>query len=85
MTMLNNIWKNRIAILKGVGNTLVKKKVIEEIAAERLNICNACPSKNAGCSIKDCCGICGCNLNFKTRSLESSCPKQKWQAVNIKS
>ena len=82
---LSDIWKNRIAILKGVGNTVIKRKVIEEIAKKRLSICNSCPSKNLNCNIKDCCGICGCNLGFKTRSLESSCPQQKWTAVNIKS
>ena len=34
--------------------------------------------------ISSCCSICGCSLKFKTRSLESSCPIDKWPALNDK-
>ncbi len=80
---LKLLWQNRIEILKGVGNSLVKTRVIEQIAAERLAICNECPSKNNGCKLKDCCGECGCHLAYKTRSIKSSCPLNKWEAINL--
>jgi len=28
-----------------------------------------------------CCGECGCSMGFKLRSLSSSCPIDKWEAV----
>jgi hypothetical protein len=84
MSKLNDIWENRKLILEGVGNFVAKNKVVEEIAKERAAVCKSCPSLNVGCkSVSDCCGICGCNIGLKTRSLKASCPQQKWKAVNI--
>lgn len=83
MSKLEDIWKNRMLILEGIGNFMAKKQVIEDIAKERFAICKSCPSLNLNCtSLADCCGICGCNLELKTRSLKSSCPQEKWQAIN---
>jgi hypothetical protein len=28
-----------------------------------------------------CCGLCGCKLGYKTRSMSSSCDINKWKAV----
>jgi hypothetical protein len=52
-----------------------------------MSICNECPDKKIdGCAalIKTCCNICGCSLEFKTRSLASACPIEKWPALDTK-
>jgi len=66
-------------IVDGYSN-LVKSKLgissekDEEVFKARREICNACPEKTA----LDRCGICGCPLPAKTRSLSSNCPDKKW-------
>tara|TARA_R100000541_G_scaffold13823_2_gene23182 strand:- start:6989 stop:7210 length:222 start_codon:yes stop_codon:yes gene_type:complete len=66
-------------IVNGYSN-LVKSKLgissekDEEVFIARREICNACPEKTA----LDRCGICGCPLAAKTRSLVSNCPDKKW-------
>jgi hypothetical protein len=55
-----------------------------------MTICKTCilyDEIGDGCMVKGtgpCCnqdkGGCGCSLEFKTRSLSSSCPKDKWLA-----
>lgn len=56
-----------------------------------MNICSSCElytkDSDDGCMVigtQPCCnqnlGGCGCSLKFKTRSLSSSCPKDKWDA-----
>jgi len=82
--MLSEIWKHKKEILEGVTNTLIKSKIVEDIATDRMDICNKCEEKKIdGCAamIKTCCNICGCSLEFKTRSLSSSCPVNKWPAL----
>lgn len=84
------IWKNKGQILEGVTNSIFKKEDIEEIAEERMKICELCPLldiKGDGCTMpgtQPCCnenmGGCGCSLAFKTRSLSSECPKGYWKA-----
>lgn len=83
---MDSIWKNRGKILFGIKNLLLRDKYIEQIAADRQTICNACNHKSTECSalITECCKVCGCSLKFKTRSLESSCPKNKWPSINDK-
>jgi len=83
---MDNIWKNRGKILSGIKNLLLKDKYIEEIASDRKAICNACEYISKECLglITECCSACGCSLKFKTRSLESSCPKNKWPSINDK-
>ena len=81
---LIRILKSRNQILEGVKNKLIKKEHIEEIAAERLAICKQCEFYNGECAVPGtgpCCGDCGCSLDFKTRSLSSHCPQDKWFAV----
>lgn len=87
---LKIIWKNRKEIFQGLKNNLFKKVEIEEIAYERMEICNTCPNINkdgAYCLVpgtQPCCSICGCKLAYKTRSLSSSCPHPdgpKWEAI----
>jgi hypothetical protein len=82
--MISEIWKHKKEILAGITNTLIKDKFVEEIAAERMSVCNQCSEKKTdGCAalIKACCKICGCSLEFKTRSLASHCPVHKWPAL----
>jgi hypothetical protein len=85
------IWKNKGQILEGVANSIFKKEDVEEIAQERMNICQGCTLYDfvgTGClapGTQPCCnqdkGGCGCSLGFKTRSLSSDCPMGKWKAV----
>ena len=83
---MDNIWKNKAKILSGVKNLLVKNKLIEEIADARQAICDSCEFKSKECSalITTCCSVCGCSLKIKTRSLEASCPKDKWPSIDDK-
>jgi len=85
------IWKTKGQILEGVTNSIFKREDVEQIAHERLRICQQCPSKlyntSGGCIVDrtaPCCDIdkggCGCSLEYKTRSLSSSCPKEHWDA-----
>jgi hypothetical protein len=85
MSNLKNIWENRKLILEGVGNTLIKNKVIEEIAIERKAVCAVCPFLNKDCITVggNCCGACGCKIELKTRAMAASCPKNKWVAVKV--
>ena len=83
---MDNIWENRGKILSGIKNLLLKDKYIEQIALDRKAICDACEHISKECAglITECCSVCGCSLKFKTRSLESSCPKDKWPSINDK-
>ena len=81
------IWKEKGAILEGIKNNIFKTDHIEEIAKERIEICNGCPSINIvgdGCMVpgtNPCCGECGCTLQLAIRSLSKECPLKKWPAV----
>lgn len=81
-----DIWDNKKEILAGIKNTLHKQVFIEHIASERQAICDKCPHISTECAalIKTCCSVCGCSLNFKTRSLQSSCPEGNWPALEDK-
>ena len=87
MKRIKEIWKNRRLIWQGIINTIFRKRYVEKIAAERLEICNACEfldTEGSDCAVtgtQPCCANCGCSLKFKTRSLASECPIGKWEAV----
>lgn len=84
------IWKSKNQILEGITNSIFKKEDVEQIAHERMQICNKCAlldMQGDGCMVpgtQPCCneklGGCGCSLGFKTRSLSSECPKGYWKA-----
>lgn len=87
------IWKAKGQILEGVTNSIFKREDVEQIAAERMDICMGCnlyDTSGFGCLVPataPCCDIkqggCGCSLSLKTRSLSSSCPHPngpKWDA-----
>ena len=84
---LIKLWKEKGKILEGVKNSIFKQEHIEEIAASRMAICKVCPlidNEGTKCYMagtQPCCGDCGCKLSFKTRSISSSCPKGKWDAI----
>ena len=84
------VWKNKGQILEGVTNSIFKKEDVEQIAQQRMQICEKCALydvQGVGCMVggtAPCCneklGGCGCSLGFKTRSLSSDCPKGHWKA-----
>ena len=93
MSLKENIiklWKTKGQILEGVTNSIFKKEDVEEIAQQRMQICEKCALydvQGVGCMVvgtHPCCneklGGCGCSLGFKTRSLSSECPKGDWKA-----
>ena len=84
MNMLKEIWKDRKKIIEGITNSIVRDDFVEHVASLRNDICAECPSKGKKCAVKGtapCCNECGCSLAFKTRSLSSSCPLNKWTKV----
>lgn len=87
---LINIWNNRKKILEGLSNSVFRKEHVEVIAKERMSICNSCEfidHTGEKCFVpgtQPCCGKCGCKLDWKTRSLSSSCGDEenpKWEAL----
>jgi hypothetical protein len=80
-------WKNRNQILEGIANRIFTKEHVEEIAKERMEICNTCDDisrDSSGCFVPGtapCCNHCGCCLELKTRSLSSDCPIGKWDSI----
>lgn len=84
------VWKNKGQILEGVTNSIFRKEDVEQIAQQRMQICEKCALLDVqgdGCMVggtAPCCneklGGCGCSLTFKTRSLSSECPKGYWLA-----
>lgn len=85
---ISEIYKNKEEILEGIKNNIFKKKDVEIIAKQRMQICEACSlytKDGDGCMVPGttpCCnknlGGCGCSLNIKVRSLSSECPKGHW-------
>jgi hypothetical protein len=82
---MEHTWEKYKAILTGVRNTLLKRKAIEELANDRLNICSTCPDQTKDCApmISTCCALCGCSLAWKTRVPEQGCPAGKWPSLNM--
>ena len=69
--------------MEGIKNSVIRDKFVEEVAADRMTICNSCEFKGSECAVpgtEPCCNSCGCSLAFKTRSLSSECPEGKWSA-----
>lgn len=84
MKSLKTIWENRQKILEGIKNSIVRDEFVEDVSKLRHDICDSCPSKGNECVMvgtAPCCNECGCSLKFKTRSLSSECPLDKWQAI----
>jgi len=83
---LLKIWKNKGLILEGIKNNIFKTEHVEEIAQERLSICMSCDEidkEGKSCEMpgtQPCCGLCGCSLAIKVRSLSAECDLKKWKA-----
>jgi|LakMenEpi03Aug12_release.lakeMendotaPanAssembly.Ray.scaffolds.fasta_scaffold4567776_1 hypothetical protein len=65
--------------LKNKVNHVIEQILVDdEIAEQRIAICNQCPSLNP--KIRQC-RICLCLVDGKTKLKNSSCPDKKWLAV----
>jgi hypothetical protein len=82
---LLRIWKSKNQILEGIVNKVFKQDHIEEIAKERLALCqsNVCGMYDADGSSEravqkgqPACAGCGCNLDYKTRCMSCHCHLQ---------
>lgn len=89
MKKLIKIWRNRKQIFEGIKNSWYRHPEIERIAFNRLAKCAECEhvdQEGSKCEVPGtapCCGICGCKLSLKVRSLSSECPHPngpKWTA-----
>jgi len=66
------------------------KNQIEQIANQRIEICNGClfhsDNREGYKSLRQDkhCTDCGCTLSAKTKCLSCACPKDKWGAVVTK-
>lgn len=71
---LKNVATTAVQAAKGVlqGGDLT---VAQSEAERRMAICSGCPYYLAP---REKCGVCGCNMAFKTRLVAGSCPKGKW-------
>ncbi len=84
---LIDIWKKKAQIFEGLKNSMFKTEHVEEIAKARMDICNSCDfidKTGEKCFVpgtQPCCGICGCKLSWKTRSLSEGCDKKFWGPV----
>lgn len=84
------VWKSKGQIIEGITNSIFKREDVEEIAQQRMSICETCQlftNNDKGCLVPGttpCCdetqGGCGCSLSLKTRALSSECPLGKWMA-----
>ena len=78
------LWRNRKQIFEGLRNSVFRKESVEAIASDRMEICNTCPhidKKGSKCEVPltgPCCGLCGCSLKLKTRSLAAACDDARW-------
>jgi hypothetical protein len=89
---IKTIWKNKALIWEGLINKIFKRDPVEKVYNERIKICKECPNlDNTGtkCMVvgtQPCCGICGCSLSMKLRSMDSQCPHPdgpKWDIADM--
>ena len=87
---LRDVFNSRKQILEGIKNSLFTKDDVEEVAQERLSICEQCPKIDMvgkSCFVpgtQPCCSECGCKLKWKARALSEECPHPdgpKWHAI----
>lgn len=84
--LLNGV-KNISQVYEGVKNKIFKREYVEQIADHRWQVCKECEHLDlkgnlcAAPGTQPCCADCGCSLAFKTRSLASACPKDKWKEL----
>jgi hypothetical protein len=61
-------------MLDGWKNVFISDEEVEELAKERLIVCEQCPHKK-----KFTCSLCGCPLKAKLRAVEAECPDNRWE------
>ena len=65
-------------------NDIDQTEYVEKIAESRIKICELCKefdTKGDKCmvpSTQPCCSLCGCSMQWKSRSMSSECPAGKW-------
>lgn len=59
-------------LVKGIG--YLAAGINEDLAKQRMKICNNCPKLTGGLV----CSECGCEVHAKTRLVEEKCPLNKW-------
>jgi len=73
--------------MEGVINSVIRDEFVEEIATQRLKLCNSCVRRDdegSSCVVpgtQPCCNLCGCSLGIKLRALSAECPDLRWHAV----
>ena len=86
---IKTIWQNKAKIFEGLKNALIHRPEVETVAFNRMQECLKCDQidhEGTKCLVPGtapCCGVCGCKLYLKTRSLSSSCEHpngSKWKA-----
>ena len=65
-------------IIEGFTNYIIENPAVETVSKQRALICSKCPSSGWSKIKGPFCKKCGCNLSFKTRSLDETCPLNKW-------
>ena len=65
-------------IVDGIKNYVLPMQDSEKLSEARLKVCNQCEHKTN----TNTCGLCGCLLAFKSRTLKSDCPAGKWNDVD---
>jgi hypothetical protein len=66
---------------------MFKNDFVEVVSKERMSVCNGCSELDTTgdkCMVpltQPCCGVCGCSLGLKTRSLSSACDLNKWESI----
>ena len=84
---IKKAWEARSQILEGLKNSIFVNKKIEEIASERMAICNTCDhldKEGTNCLVpgtQPCCSLCGCCMSLKSRVLSAKCDDNKWFPV----
>ena len=71
--MLANVNQQVRAAFDGWRNVVRKNAAIENLAAERMRICDGCEYQKAYT-----CGLCGCPLKAKSRAVDAKCPDSRW-------
>jgi len=61
-------------IISGWKNYVFPNKEVEKIATERMLTCLDCSKLKTNKR----CGLCGCFMPAKVRSIKSKCPLNKW-------
>jgi|TARA_R110000824_G_scaffold139228_1_gene304249 ribosomal protein L37E len=64
-------------IIDGWKHVIMNDPFVEKIAKKRAAICAGCSEATKTAGVLKC-AACGCPLIAKTRSMDSKCPKDKW-------